>query len=337
MNKLWRELAERTYLLKWPDGVKDANQFFLETCKGDVSIFRTEVDRLAQQARVNPLPDVYNLREVMTSSTQGTLTEAPNRLRFPQPDVDKMAILLPGSVLGVYSTNTSMGKTPFALQVSMHNARYHGDVVINWQCELSPEEISTIVTAQTLRKDRNTLTVEDKQKAAQLLDGVQYYIGHNPSLTDANQILDLIEAAVRRLGATCVLLDTFHNVVVSETNGTAVETAIANRIKNIAMKYRLKWINVFQPRKAQQQTKGRKTHITDIRGAGAAADTCDAIFAMHRDLNKSDDDTPLDDIYESRTLIQAQKTRAKGTGKSETYLQFFGNYGLFEQIDYNHE
>lgn len=337
MSKLWRELEERTFMLRWPEGMKDANQTFMEKCKSDVSVFRKEVESLIHESVKNPLPDVYSLKEVMTSSQQGSLVDHPQRFRFPQPDVDKMAILLPGSVWGLYATQTGMGKTPFVIQATMHNALHYGARVLVWQCELTPEEISTIVTAQILKKDRNTLTVEDKHKAADILGDVGYYIGHNPSITDGNQVLDLIEAAIRRLSITHVVVDTFNNLVVSETNGTAIETALSNRIKNTSMKHKTIWGNVYQPRKAQQQSRGKKTHITDIRGAASAADTCDAVYAMHRELSKSPDDTPADDVYESRTLIQAQKTRAKGTGKSETYLQFFGEWASFEQIDFSHQ
>jgi hypothetical protein len=333
MQKLWRELQERTYLLKWPPGVKDANQFFLETCKWDVSIFQTKIEELTLAAKSQPMADVYSIQEVMQSSQQGNLTEVANRFRFTQPAVDKMAILLPGSVLGIYATNTGMGKTAFTVEETLYNATKYGDVVLNWQAELSPDEIATMIAAQVLRKDRNTLTTEDKKQAAAALDGVKYYVGHNPSLTNHDEVLDLIEAAVKRLGATIVVLDTFHNVTASETNGTAIETMAANRIKNMAMKYKLKWVNVFQPRKSGQQSKGKKTHISDIRGAGAAADCADTVLAIHRDLAKHDDDMPADDIYEAKTLIQAQKTRAKGTGKAETYLMFYGCWASFQQID----
>jgi len=227
--------------------------------------------------------------------------------------------------------------TAFTVEETLYNATKYGDVVLNWQAELSPDEIATMIAAQVLRKDRNTLTTEDKKQAAAELDGVKYYVGHNPSLTNHDEVLDLIEAAVKRLGATIVVLDTFHNVTASETNGTAIETMAANRIKNMAMKYKLKWVNVFQPRKSGQQSKGKKTHISDIRGAGAAADCADTVLAIHRDLAKHDDDMPADDIYEAKTLIQAQKTRAKGTGKAETYLMFYGCWASFQQIDQHRE
>lgn len=336
MDKLWRELEERTFKLKWPDNHKDANEVFLEKCKGDVSVFRTEVERLTLEAAKQPLPDVYSLQEVMVSSQQGSLADHPQRLRFPQPDVDKMAILLPGSVWGLYATQTGMGKTPFIIQTMLHNALHYGARPLIWQCELTPEEIATIVTAQLLKKDRNTLTIEDKKHAASIMGEIPFYIGHNPSVTDSKEFMALMESAIKRLSITHVILDTFNNMVVSETNGTAIETALSNQIKNTSMKHKTIWGNVYQPRKAQQQARGKKTHITDIRGAGAAADTCDAIYAIHRDLYKGSDDSPSDDMYESKTLIQAQKTRAKGVGKAETYLQFFGSWALFEQIDYAH-
>ena len=46
MEKLWREMKEpASFLLQWPAGIKDANEFFLETCKGSMSVFRTKIQR----------------------------------------------------------------------------------------------------------------------------------------------------------------------------------------------------------------------------------------------------------------------------------------------------
>lgn len=337
MQKLWTEISERAFRLRWPEGMKDANQTFLEKCKGDVSIFRTEVDVLASQSAKNPLPDVYDLKEVMISSKQGSLTDHPLRFRWPQPDVDKMAVLLPGSVWGLFATQTGQGKTQLTLQATMHNALHYGARVLNWQCELSPEEISTIVTAQLLKKDRNTLTPEDKKEAAGMLSEATYYVGYNPDISDGMQVLDLIEAAVKRLSITHVLIDTYHNLILTSENENTFAAKLSNRMKAMAMKYGLIWGIVFQPRKSQQQSRGKKTHITDVRGAAASTDTCDTVYAMHRELSKGEDGVLADDVYDSKTLIQAQKTRAKGLGKSETFIQFFGRYASFEQIDFIHE
>jgi len=108
------------------------------------------------------------------------------------------------------ATNTGQGKTSFVLQYSLFGARKYNETVVNWQCELSPSEIAVMVAAQVLRKNRNFLTKEDMRAAADQLEGVQYYVGNNSTITDIMDVFDLIEAAVRRTGATQWILDNVH-------------------------------------------------------------------------------------------------------------------------------
>jgi 5S rRNA maturation endonuclease (ribonuclease M5) len=56
MERLWNELQGKTYLLKWPEGCKDANEAFLKDCKGDVQTFRNLVEHLKQHAIDQPRP-----------------------------------------------------------------------------------------------------------------------------------------------------------------------------------------------------------------------------------------------------------------------------------------
>ena len=336
MQKLWRELAERTYLLSWPDGMKDANQTFLEKCKGDLSIFRTLVEELTQKAKTQPLPDVYNLQEVLRNGDGNLLAEHPDRLRFPWPTVDKMVNILPGDILGVGSSNTGMGKSTWTHQVCLHNARKQNTVVINYQAEMQPSELDTMTDALLLHKDRNFLSAEDKSEAANLLDGVQYYVGNNPTLSDINAVLDVIEAAIRRLGAGIVCLDHFHHLTTGSDNETKVQSTAMTRIKQIAQTYQVKFINVGQPRKANQQTKGKKIHITDFKGSGAWGDAANAVIAIHRDLNKTEDPALAKGVYEDKTLVQVLKARSMGTGPSACYLTSFGEFAAFEEIESNY-
>jgi len=106
------------------------------------------------------------------------------------------------------------------------------------------------------------------------------------------------------------------------------------RGKQICVTYGCKGTIVFQPRKANQQGRGKKTHISDIKGSATAGDTCDAVAAIHRDLNKEEG---KNDIYEERTLVEWLKTRSKGVGKSSCFLHFFGEFCLFEQLEGNYE
>jgi replicative DNA helicase len=321
--------------LKWEEH-KDANDVFLKGCAGDVSKFRDLVEKLTHKARSQPMPDIYSLQDVMLSGGSTNIADHPNRLHFPWKEVDEMAVLLPGSVLAVYATQTGMGKSAWATQVALHNARKYGDVVVSYQCELDPQEIAVMAAAQVLRKNRNFLTEQDMKEAASALEGVQFYIGNNPNLSDKDEILALLEAACRRFGATILVIDHFHFLTRSENNGNAIERVTAADIKKMAKRLGLKIINVGQPRKAQQSNRGKRTHITDAYGSGAYTDDADAVFAIHRELSKNDDTSPKRDTYESKTLIDGQKTRSKGKGNAEAWLTFFGEFACFESVTENY-
>ena len=336
-QKLWQELGERTYLLSWPAGMKDANQTFLEHCGRDISKFKNLVQELTSKAKSTPLPDIYSIQEVMKNGEDTSLANREDRLRFPWQQVDSGAILLPGSVLGAISTSTGQGKTAFTLQLSLFGARKHNEVVVNWQCELTPSELSVMVAAQVLHKNRNFITKEDLKVAAEQLDGVSYYIGNNPSITNIMDVLDLLEAAVRRTGATVVVIDNLHFFTTGIDDEVRVQAAAMKRIKQMAVTYGLKIIVVFQPRKAPSNTKGRKVHISDIRGSAGAGDTADAVIAIHREINKSEDDAGKTDVYDDKTLVEWIKTRSKGIGKASSFVHFFGEFAEFVSLDQTHE
>jgi hypothetical protein len=275
----------------------------------------------------------------MLNGEDTSLADRPDRLRFPWAEVDKAAILLPGSVLGVMATSTSMGKTAFVLQYTLFGARKHDDVVVNWQCELSPSEISVMVAAQVLRKNRNFLTKDDLKTAAEDLNGVQYYIGNNSTVNDIMEVLDILEAAIRRTGATQAVLDNIHYYTSGVDDDVRVLAAALKRIKQMSITYGLKSFTVvFQPRKATQQSRGKKTSISDVKGSATAGDTCDAVVAIHRELSKtSDGGETKNDIYDEKTLIEWLKIRSKGVGKASCFVHFFGEYASFEAIEETRE
>jgi hypothetical protein len=334
MDKLWKELGNRCYKLSWPEGMKDANQTFLEQCGQDHSKFKNLVLDLTSKAKSQPLPDIYSIQEVMRNGEDTSLADRPDRLRFPWKEVDQMAILLPGSVFGLMATSTGQGKTAFTLQYSLFGARKYNETVVNWQCELSPSEISVMVAAQVLRKNRNFITKEDLKLAAEELEGVQYYVGNNPTINNIMDVLDLMEAAIRRTGATHAILDNAHYYVSGVDDDVRILAAAMKRIKQMSIALGCKFTVVFQPRKASSQNRNKKTQISDVKGSATAGDTCDAVGAIHRDLNKEEG---KNDIYEERTLFEMLKTRSKGIGKSSCTLHFFGEFASFEQIENHHE
>jgi len=337
MSKLWKELGEKTYLLTWPEGMKDGNQTFLEACGRDLSKFKNLVEELTSKAKSQPMPSVYSLQETMRSGDDAVLSDHPDRMRAPWHDVDTMVNIMPGDVVGINATNSGMGKSTFVLQWTLYNARKYGRSFVNFQAEMRPAEIATMVTAQVLRKDRNFLTGSDKKQAANELEGVEYYVGFDPVLNDINAVLDLLEAAIKRLSPYGVVLDHFHHLTTGMNNETQVQTAAMTRIKQIAETYKVVFFNVGQPRKATQQTKGKQIHLTDAKGSGAWADASNSVVTIHRELNKADDPTMTKGVYEDKTLVKLLKGRSMGTGNSACYLTSFGEFASFEQISDRYE
>jgi hypothetical protein len=337
MNKLWAELGNRTYLLTWPAPMKDANQTFLEYCGRDQPKFTNLVQELTDKAKSQPMTSVYSIQESMRSGDDMILSDHPDRMRAPWSSVDQMVNIMPGDVVGINATNSGMGKSTFVLQWTLHNAIKYGRSFVNFQAEMRPAEIATMVAAQVLRKDRNFLTGEDKKLAADQLNGVQYWVGFDPVLSEINAVLDLLEAAIKRLSPYGVILDHFHHFSTGLTNETQAEAAAMTRIKSIAEIYQVVFINVGQPRKATQQTKGKQIHLTDAKGSEAWGSKANSVVTIHRELNKSDDPTMSKGVYEDKTLVKLLKGRSMGTGNSACYLTSFGEFASFEQIENNYQ
>jgi len=331
MGKLWAELQDNTYLLKWPDGCKDANDLFLKDPAG----FRETVERLIREARGTPMPNVTSLQEAMVNSQRTNMADHPDRLHFPWKSVDQMVNLLPGSVLSLFATNTGMGKTTFAMNIAVHEAR-RGEIILNYSEELAPEEYGNLVAAHVLKKDRNLLTQEDYALAAQMLGQARFYIGRNLDLRTADEVLDLIEAAMRRLGPTLVIIDHLHIIVRNVADPVKAQDNAMKRILQLAARYRAKMIVIGQPRKAISQNRGKRVHITDAKGAASFGDDAHAVIAIHRDLVKHfDPANPPREPYEPKTEIHLQKGRSQGTGNAYAELMFFGSLASFEQICYD--
>jgi KaiC/GvpD/RAD55 family RecA-like ATPase len=335
MAKLWTAFGERTYLLKWPSGCKDANEVFLTKCNRNIEQFTKLVNELYNQALARPMPNIYSLAESMyQSESLANLSDNPARFKFYSwSAVDKMAILLPGSVCVISSTNTGQGKTIFTMNFTI-DAAMRGATVLNYQAEITVDEFANSVAAYLLSKDRNQLTQEDYQEAANLLSGTKYYIGRDPTLTTVQPALDLIEVAVKRFNPSIVVLDHIHFLCRNENNPVQAEANAMQRIVNMSARDNLIFFVVAQPRKAIQTYQGKPLHITSLKGSETLASDADAVISLHREFIKNiDPNNPPLDAYESRTTVQLLKARMKGIGKSQAPLEFEGKCAKFYETN----
>lgn len=333
MLKLWHEIGGCSFMLRWPD--KDANGSFLKTCKGDIVEFRKLVDALTQHAKAELMHGVVSLPDAMAISDRINLEDHPGRLHFPWPPVDKMANLLPGSVLTIFASQTGMGKTTFVANVLTEEAK-RGEVVLNYSAELSVDEYANLVAAYLLNKDRNSLQKQDYLDASAKIGTTRFYIGRDPDLVNVNGVLDLIEAGIRRLGATIACIDHIHHIIRNEEHPVEAQANAMRRIKDMGVKYGCKMIVVAQPRKPDQKTKLRAAEIYDAKGSEAIVSDSDAVMVIHRDLVKVENTAnPPKEPFSSTTQIHLRKGRSQGTGNAYTELFFQGNVCKFYEMEKN--
>jgi 5S rRNA maturation endonuclease (ribonuclease M5) len=335
MQKLWRELGERTYMLAWGEA-KDANQFLLEGCKGDKGVFVQKMDELIGQALKQPMKDVYDLQSVMLAGGSGPQIDRADRLRFPWSEIDQMMILVPGDVLSIFATQTGTGKTAFQMNVSVFNAIKYGRRVLNWQCELDPTLYATITTAHLLKKHRNHLTREDFKEAAEEMGEANYYIGYDPML-GPDEALDLMEAAIKRLSIDILVIDNVAYMVRSAVNEISIQAAVNKRIKDISKKHKVITLALGAPKKADNNRRGKVVQLQDLKGSGTASDDVDGLIALHRDTVKEDDSgSPARDNLEAKTKVVLLKARNKGEGNAQAELSFLGEFATFVALDFKH-
>lgn len=337
MERLKLDFGDRAVLVKWENG-KDANEVFVKHCQKDLDRFRVLLDNSVKEARSQPLPGVYSLVDVMRSGKNETLVDHPDRFKFPWKQVDQMAVLVPGAVVFSTATKTGTGKTVFWMNATVHAARKNNQCVLNYQCELSEEEFAVATAAHLVLKDRNELSREDRENAAKLLNGVRYYVGSDPTLDRIDPVLDLIEAAVKRLGITVVVLDHLNFLCRNEPDEYKAQAKAMQRIKLMARTYGLIFIVIGQPRKPSQQGKNQDLDITDAKGSSSQGDDADAVYFLNRNVIKNiDPSNPPMDEYEPETEVRLKKGRSKGKGSAYAKLYYEGKCATFVPLDVVHE
>jgi len=353
MRQLQTELCENTYMLVWPDGVKDANEFFLKKCGRDVAKFRTEVERLAGKARNTPIVGFTSLLERLRN-TGGTDAGAdPNRLHFPIEALDRMNYNPPGSIVVFYSTYSGTGKTIFTTQVMLHEAK-RGEVVVVYSPELRDEQYLALVAAQTLGERRladtgrginraAAISQADYEETANSLDVATergtpftYYVGHSLPETDTDKVLEFIETTIRVTGATRFVIDTLHRVIAKggRESQTEAEGRVVKALEALGIKYGTIFVLIGQSNKEAEDIKEqRKDSYGILRGSRELIDVSYGIYLLHRKRKPA---APgASEILELETACVLMKDRGKGPGNANVPLHYQPTTSRFYLLERN--
>lgn len=327
MHKLWAELKERTYLIKWPDGCKDANETFLKQCNGDVAAFRVLIEELKQKAHESPMPFMYSLKESMLNADTTKPLENPNRLHFPWSNIDSWTAVLPGDVACLFATETGTGKTTMLMAILLENAIKHGRTIVNYSAELLPPQYTRRAVSYLTEKKRDELEKEDYLKAAELMGDARFYNGYKPK-ANYKEVIETVIWAKRRLGADIIAIDHLMFLTRSEKDEIKAQSEAMRMLKDVAVEYNCIVIVVGQPRKFGKQQQGREAVTQDAKGSEAIGSDSSQVFIMHRDrMPGAKEGEP---IFSPVTKIKLDKSRESGT--MVTNLLFRGDVCRFEMM-----
>ena len=329
MRKLWTEFRERSYLIEWPNGCKDANETLLKTCGGDTEKFQELVERLKTEALERPMQFMYDLKHSIKRMDKTNPLDDPSRLRFPWPTIDRWTAIVPGDIMALFATETKTGKSTWLMNILLHNAVKYGKVVVNYSAELTPAAYARRVVSYLTHKDRGALTQADFDDAFYRMGEARFYNGYQPK-ANYKTVIDLLVAAKKRLGADIFVIDHIHFL----TRGTKDEVqAVAEAmrlLKDFAFDYNVIVIVVGQPRKMPSNQRAREATLQDAKSSEAFGSDSSQIFIMHRDRTSMQEGEP---IFSPVTKIKLDASRESESRFMNLYFE--GATCNFYEIDKN--
>ena len=357
MQKLMRELAsmktKNVHLLLWPEGYKDASDFFRDYCKRDTKVFYTEVQRLMAEARNRAPENVEVLLTLMRTSQTNDQEKDPDRLHFPTElaTVDRMTYTPKGGVVVLYSTYSGTGKSMLKTQILLHEAT-RGETVVDLSPEIRGPEYVSLVTSQTLGRMkgesvRRTERVSEEKihEAADLLDvktgkggEFRYYVGFNIPGQNEEEVLEFIRSTVALLSATRFSIDTFHRLIHStgKSNQAEAEGRMVKKLEEIGLELGCIFILICQSNAEAEGIENIKKNVHGVlRGSREIRDVPASIYLLHRNQVKQDkngdgvDGKVPEDVLELAADIICKKSRFTGPGSPIAKFTLKKEWSLF--------
>ena len=332
MGKLHKELGggtpkARTYWIKWPTPHKDANEFFLAGCGGDVDKFRAEVKKLMHDAKSRHVEGVRDLKEVMRNAVMRPMHENPRRMEFPWKGINSWVDILPGEVCFMFATETKMGKSTWWENILVHNA-LHGKKIVNFSAELSPDRYAQMVTANLLQKNRKNLTTEDMQSASEKMPADTFYFGYKPGAKMA-EVLKLLAETKQVYGGDIFVIDPLHFIIRDSDNENRDTAAAMKACVDFAIKWDVIMIVVGQARKSMAGTRGKMAQGQDARGTAALGEDAATTFVLHRNRKNTEGGDESSPVYDNKTCIKLDYSR--NSEPRSGYLMFDGEVATFRE------
>lgn len=250
-------------------------------------------------------------------------------------DIDQLITgLQPGHLL-VLAARPSMGKTALALDVA-RNVASEGRIVTIFSLEMTQAELadrifSTLLSIETWRLKRGSLSEEEYKQMGTVFDSLKdhrIFIDDDPDTTLAN-----LRSKARRQqmehGLDLLIIDYLQLIEVTDRaageNQTQRISYISRNLKNLARELHCPIIALSQLSRAVEQRTPPTPILSDLRDSGAIEQDADSVLMLYRQ-GYYDPDCEQPDL----TDLYLRKNRQGPTGHVE--LRFDGKQMSFAPV-----
>ncbi|MCS7205005.1 MAG: replicative DNA helicase [Leptospiraceae bacterium] len=314
-----RKLIQKLYEL--------ANKAF-EPHENEASFIKTveeELLKITGESIVSSIQPIESFKEEFLQyigklfEAKGGLTGQPTRFH----ELDRMTSGIRGGELILLAARPGMGKSTFALNISMNIAMYYQKPVIIFSLEMSRMEL--ILRMLSAEAQINHSDLKRGHIPRHKYDAIKEAIARifsSPIYIDDTGVLDIwdciartrkLEIELRRQGKEpgIVIIDYLQLLSDPETKkfGRQVEVAsISRSLKLLAKKTNLPILALSQMNRSVEQRRGEnaRPQLSDLRESGALEQDADIVMFIHRETQFDQNDAEDPENFGRAEIIIAK-------------------------------
>lgn len=246
----------------------------------------------------------------------------------------------PGELI-IVSAPPKIGKTTWALDITLHQARKHRTPVGFFCMEMSAKRLAQKMVQNVMEEPDEMIDDSSVAEARRLMSRMPIYLmkGVQRNITPED-IYDAIKNAYRRYGLKFVVFDNLHFLVRGSDKLREQIGEVSQQFKLLAEELRIPIMLIVHPRKLN---KNRAMTADDFKESSSIHADADQIIMLHRKRKLSEDqkdfnsDPSMDDedgtnaVMSPETEILIDAGRFTEGGK--VTLWYYGEYSKFVTME----
>lgn len=275
---------DRCYLMEVPKlkEVKDWNDLLQK----NPAKFKARVKKAYESAKAYSMLNVFTLKETFEELDLYDELEDEG-LPTPWESFDRISGRMQPGDFVVLSSPPKLGKTSLALNISTFLSKKHKIPTLFWCLESRPPRLLERVIANVVGVPTERITKNERTLARAKLRNAPLYFGWNPHAVGTEQMFELLNFAVRRLGIKLLVFDHLQFLIRSDDNTVNETSNASRRFKFLAEELGITVILIAHPRKINLK---KPMNYYDLRDSSSVPGDADRIWILYRKLLSIDSD-----------------------------------------------